>query len=237
LEYADKTPEYETHSRKFILSASIGTSIPYGDFASTNVKNSFWDFRSIDSTHLQGFAQTGFHFNITATYMFNNNVGMIILLGNSTNSFDINTFSTSIGGFPASNLSGNYSTSEYLIGPCFSFPLAKKLNFKFNILIGLVNSNYPSINIALNDTTTYERDINGGSGFAYNLMGSFVYSITNSIGIIGSLSYMGSTILYPNWTETVTYTGYYPYSISHSTDVLNMKMGILKPTIGVEFRL
>jgi hypothetical protein len=237
LEYADKTQEYEKHDRKFIIGISIGAAIPSGDFASTNVKNSFWDFHSIDSTHLQGFAQTGFHFNITAAYMFTDNFGMIILLGNSSNTFDINSFSAAIGGYPASNLSGSYSTSEYLIGACVSYPLAKNLNFKASALIGLVNSNYPSLNIALSDTETYQRDINGGSGFAYNIMAGITYNITNSIGIAVNVAYTGTTVFYPSWTETATYTGYYPFSVSHNSDVLTMTMGLLKPTIGIEFRL
>lgn len=243
LEYSDNPSDIiPDHTRKFIIGVSTGAAIPLGDFASTNVKGSFWDFKSTDSTRLQGFAQTGFHFNITMSYMFTDNVGLILLFGNSTNPFDINSFSSALG-YQSSNISGNFSTSEYLVGACFSYPVMKNFNFKAGALIGLINSNYPSINIALNDTVTYVRDINGGSGFAFCLMAGLTYNITNSIGIVANIAYTGSTILYAGWTETASFAStnpgiaYYPNSSSHPTDVLSMSTGILKPTIGIEFRL
>jgi hypothetical protein len=145
--------------RKFTLGISLGAAIPSGNFASTNVKNSFWDFNSADSTHLQGFAKTGFHFNVTATYQFTDDFGLTLLLGNNSNPFDINAFSSAIG-YPASSQTSNYSTAEYLIGPCFSLPISSKLKFRVSLLAGIVTSNYPTIDVTLNDSTTYEVTFN-----------------------------------------------------------------------------
>ncbi|MGP8217419.1 MAG: hypothetical protein ACLQQ4_17765 [Bacteroidia bacterium] len=222
-------------NKKFSIGISIGEAIPMQDFGSTNVKNSFWDFTSPDSTRLQGFATTGFHFNISASYLFSDDFGIMMLIGFSSNSFDINAFSSSIG-YPASNTTGGYSTAEYLIGPYLSLPVVNKLKINISALIGLVTSSYPTLNIALNDTTVLETNFNGGSGFAYSFSAGLEYSVNNNISLLLNFAYTETTITYSSWLATYTITGYYPVTINHNTDVTSMSTGILKPTIGISFK-
>ncbi len=226
-------------SKKFVLGISLGAAIPSGSFASTNVKNSFWDFNSTDSTHLQGFAKTGFHFNITATYQFTDDFGLTLLLGNSSNPFDINAFSSAIG-YPAGSQSSNFTTAEYLLGPCFSLPISNKFKFRVSLLAGIVTNNYPTIDVALNDTTTYEVTFNGATNFAYSIGAGIIYNVTDNIAVQLNLNYTGTTITYTGWTGIYTINGgvysYYPYTSNHPNDVTSMTAGLLKPTFGVEFK-
>lgn len=223
-------------NKKFSLAINIGAAIPMQDFGSTNVKNSFWDFTSVDSTRLQGFAKTGFHFNITASYRLFNNWGITMLIGNNANAFDINTFSSTIG-YPAGNSSTSYSTAEYLIGPYFSFPAGNKLFIKVSALAGLVTNSYPPVDITLNDTTSIEINFTAGRGFGYSLGAGIAYSVSSNVNVLLNIAYTGALIKYNGWTETVSFTGYYPFAISHANDVANMPTGIIKPTIGIEFKL
>ena len=221
--------------RKFNISLAMGAAVPMGDFGSNNVKGSFWDFTSPDSTRLQGFAQTGFHFEISMSYMFNDNFGIMAMLSGNSNSFDINTFSATVG--YETSTTDDYYTGEYLIGPCFTYPGGEsRFNVKGYAMIGAIETNYPELNFAFNDTLSAVIDFNGGSGFGYCLGGGVSYAITPSTEIFFNVSYTSSTITYSSWTETYNSPGYYPYTFSHYTDVTSMKTGILKPVIGVNFR-
>jgi opacity protein-like surface antigen len=231
-------PETETHvseNKKYSIGVSFGPAIPFKDFASSNVKGSFWDFSSPDSTRLQGFAKTGFHFNITASCLFTDNIGMMLFVGGNSNSFDATSFSSAIG-YPASVSSGNYYTAEYLIGPFVSFSVADKIRINACALFGFVTNSYPVINIALNDTTTLQVNFTSALNFGYRLGAGVEYSVNKNISVVFQVAYLQSNITYPSWSETYTIPGYYPLNQTHSTDVTTMTTGILSPTIGLKLK-
>ena len=219
---------------EFSIAISGGSAVPLQSFSSTNVKNSFWDFRSADSVKLQGFAKTGIHFNITASYLFSDGIGIMLMIGSNSNSFDINTFSSTVG-IPFTTSDG-YNTREYLIGPYISFSEWPKFTFEANAMVGLVTANYPAIALTIVDTTETIA-FNSGKSFGYSFGGAVKYSITSKIDISINAAYTQTTMVYPGWTDTYTLPGYYPYVISHANDIANMPMGILKITAGVVFRL
>ena len=234
--YSEIPPSGNT---KFNICFSMGTATPIQDFASTNVKNSFWDFSSPDSVRLQGFAKQGFHFNISASYLFSDNLGIMVCFGGNVNSFDEGAFSSAIG-YPTTNTSGNYFTGEYLIGPYLSFPVGCKFHIKINALIGLVANSYPVLDVALSDTTTYVRELTKGKGLGFNFGLGLEYSVNSTISILLNSNYTYADISYSSWTETLTYSipGYYPLTLTrqHPTDATSMSTGIIKSTIGIEFK-
>jgi hypothetical protein len=228
---------------KFSIGVSIGPAIPMLDFGSTNVKGSFWDFNSTDSTRLQGFAKTGFHFDINASYMFSPDFGIAVMLGGNSNPIDVNAFSNSMG-YQSTSTTTNYYTGEYFIGPCFSFSLSKKLKIKASALIGLVGNNYPTFTLNFNDTITYSRTISAGKyAFGYCVSGSLVYSINDNVDFLVNTSYTYAKITYPSWSETEVETITFPtYTLigtaylNHPNCITTMVTGILKPTIGIAFK-
>jgi hypothetical protein len=225
-----------TGPKKFSLSLSMGSAIPLKDYASTYVKGSFWDFNSPDSTHLQGFAQSGFNMNVTASYLFSDEFGIKMMLGYSSNPFNINTFSATVG-FPSyASTQTNYHVTEYMIGPYMSLLVAPKLRVELGAMIGLVTISYPEIVVALNDTLTDTYDFNGGNGFGYCFDAGAEYSITSNLSILINVAYTGSTIKYNGFDETLNSPGYYPYTFSHDTDVPYMTTAIIKPTIGIALK-
>ena len=235
---------FTSDDKKFSIKISAGAAIPLGDFGSTNVKGSFWDFNSIDSTRLQGFATTGFHFDISLAYYIHDFFGISLMIGDNINGIDLNAFSLAVG-FPAtvSSSSTNYSTAEFLIGPVFNFNLASKLKLTAGIYIGLARNNYPEFTISLNDTLTDTRTLqNGNLSFAYSVSGGISYAVTDNIDITADVSYTGVALHYPSWTDTYqaisTNPAYYylPLSFNHPNNKTTMATGILKPCIGVVFK-
>lgn len=225
--------ELASSNSGFSIAVSAGPAIPFKNFVSTNVKNSFWDFNSVDSVKLQGFAKSGIHFNLTASYLFPGGYGIMFMLGKNSNAFDITSFSKAVG--VPFGTSESYSTQEYLIGPFISFSEWSKFEFEANAMIGLVTANYPMISQAIADTMKTIA-FNAGRNFGFSLGGQAKYNITNKIGVSIGVSYTQSKMIYRGWTDTYTAPGYYPYTMLHSTDVANMSMGILKFTGGIVFK-
>lgn len=226
--------------KRFCLGVSIGPAIPIQDYGSTNIKGSMWDFNSPDSTTLRGFAQTGFHFDISLSYLITTDFGVIFYYGGNSNTFDVGSFSSAMG-YPSSNPSGAYYTAEYLVGPFINFPLSDKFTIKLNAMVGLVTNTYPTLSVNTADTFMVERTVNGGAGFGYSASAGLDYNITSSLSLLFNVSYTGSTILYPGWSETdfVTFptlgvTG--SVTVDHSTAIATMQTGIIKSTIGIELK-
>jgi len=225
--------------KKFRLGVSIGPAIPMLDFGSTNVKGSFWDQTSIDSTHLQGFAQTGFHFDVYASYLITDNFGLMAMIAGNSNSFNQATFSSTIG-YTSNVVNGeDFYTGEYLIGPYFYFPLGtqSKLSLSAFALVGFVSSNYPEVSLAINDTVNAAiQFLQGGNRFGFCFGGTLACSLSDNIDVTFNISYSQTKAVFPSWTETFTAPGYYPATLSHPTDQTSMPIGLLKPTIGIAFK-
>lgn len=226
-------------NKKFRLGVSIGPAIPMLDFGSTNVKGSFWDQTSVDSTHLQGFAKTGFHFDFYLSYLISDNFGLMLSVGGNSNSFDGITFSNTIGYSSAAVNGENFYTGEYLIGPFVYFPLDAQSKFSFSAyaLIGLVSSNYPQISLAINDTITAAiQFLQGRNSFGFSAGATLAYSLNEGTDVTFGIGYTQSKIIYPSWSETFTAPGYYPATVNHPIDQTYMRMGILRPTVGIAFK-
>ena len=228
-----------TQNKKFSLGFSMGAAIPLGDFKSTNIKGTVWDFNSPDSSNLRGYAVTGFHFDITLKYHLTDDFGIMLYYGGNSNSFNLTAFSSSMG-LVGSNGTGGYYTAEYLIGPYVSLALSNKFSINFNGMIGLVTNTYPTLSVAINDTESVERTFSGGAGFGYNLGAGLSYNVSDNVTLTLNGNYMGSTITYSGWTET-DYVSVPSLGIAgtatatHSNDV-TMVTGILKIALGIEFK-
>ena len=229
----DKSIRNDSPNKGFNISISAGTSVPFKSFSSVDVKNSFWDFTSNDSVKLQGFAKTGIHVNITASYLFANKVGLMALFGNNSNAFDIFTFSNKVG-VPFIT-SDKYHIGEYMIGPYCSFPFSSKFTFEANAMIGLVTANYPALSITIVDTTETIA-FNSGKCFGYGFGGLIKYNITGKIAVSVNAAYFQAKMTYPGWSQVFTLPGYYPVVIRHDNDETSMPMGMLQITAGITFR-
>lgn len=234
----ERTPSAE---KKFNLNFSHGPAFPSKDFKSTTAKNSYWDFNSADSVKLTGFAKTGYNFNLSASYLFTDNLGIMIMIGSNINAFDIGTFnsvvrSTSVYSNYPFTTSGTYYTNEYLIGPYLSSSEWHRIKIQGYALFGLVTSTYPDIAMQYADTTI-AFNFNSGKSFGYCLGGAIAVSLNDWIDLALNVSYTQATLSYPGVTINYSAPGYYPFTDPHPDDVTKMQLGILKITTGVVFKL
>ncbi len=240
----EKTPNTprQYNTGRFSFALSFGAAIPVSDFGSANVKGSFWDFNSPDSTRLQGFALTGFHFDFTLWYRINDFLGVEVFYGGNVNDVDINTFSNTVR-YISTTTQPSYYTPEYLIGPYCYFQEGK-LTGKLSAMIGMVTNTYPPMNMAINDTTTLAISMNnGGSGFAYSFNAQLEYAISPRTSIYFNAGYTGATISYAGYTVTETAIGkfaIYRYILpdpTHPNDITLMNTGIIRVSAGFVFAL
>jgi len=226
----DQMPVPVSQDKKISLSFSVGAAVPLRNFGSNKI-NGFWGNNANDSTTLQGFAKTGFHFEIAGSYLFSDEVGIRAVFGSSSNSFDETSFS-SASGVINTTASGNYNVDEFLIGPYLSFSIGTKVRVNIGALIGIVNISYPDIYQTVNDTLSDEWGFKGGVNFGYSAFAEIEYSISSNIGILINASYTGSDITYNSWTWSGTSTNY-TYTYIGPTFQTNMQTGLLKISTGL----
>jgi len=226
---------------KLSFGLNVGCGIPGGDFSKNDgTALPIANAKGADTTKYNGFAKTGFHFNIYANYMFSTNVGATIVIGGTMNTFDAATLQTVANtnntGSPAVvTSSGNYYVGQYLIGPYFAFPLGSdKVSLELKGLVGLVTANYPTIDYA-EGLGTGSIAVKSGSGFGYSGVVGLKYMLTDMFGLHLDVGYLGSSISYSSSTQTQSYAG---MSQSYTDPVSKtMSLSLIQVTIGASVDL
>lgn len=188
------------NAKKMSLSVNVGAAMPMGAWGSK--KTDTTQSVATDSTHIQnGYASTGFHFDITAGYLFSGNVGGMVLIGGNMNKFDASTYK-SVNGFSGSEVSitaKSYYLGEYLVGPFFAIPAGDKIKINIRALVGLVTANTPTITeseTVFGQTVSFTISGKPGSGFGYQAAAGLQYNMSDNLGLKLDLAYTGSTIAY-----------------------------------------
>jgi Outer membrane protein beta-barrel domain len=236
--------------KKLHIGVDVGYSAPSGDFSSTDPsKEPVVQPHSTDTTHIAGYAKGGFHFNVYATYMFSEEVGAMISVGGSMNSYDITTLNSNFaaefttggytGALPAFTSSGGYFIGQYLIGPYISIPVGGgKLKVEIKGLVGLTAANYPTLSYnysALGITESESVTVKSYSGFGYNVGAGLEYMMSDMLGLHFNICYGGTSVSYPGYTVTAT-EGTLSVNQTHSTD-LAMSLGLIQVTVGASIEL
>jgi len=193
----------ETPDSKFTVGLAVGTTIPLSNFANSAA--------STDSTHINGAAQTGIHFNATAGYKIYKIIGAMVMVGGN-----INGYNAPSSGFSVVSPSGPHYIGQYLAGPCVSIPVCKKFFIEARALAGLMTSHYPelssnysgSLGGFVSSSFTYSYKLTSGLGFGYSGGVGAKYMLRDHFGITLNVTYAGSNIKYSGYTvhETVTTT-------------------------------
>jgi len=227
-------------AHKLSFGLNVGVGIPGGDFSKNDGSAlPLANTTTPDTTKYNGFAKTGFHFDVYGTYMFSSHVGAMLSLGGTMNSFDAATLQTvanSNGGSGAVvTSSGNYFVGQYLVGPYVALPLgSNKLQLELKGLVGLVTANYPTIDYA-QGLGTGTITVKSGSGFGYRFGAGLKYMVADMIGLHFDLGYTGSSITYSSSTQTQSFG-----SMSQSeTDPVSktMSLSLMQVTVGVSVDL
>jgi hypothetical protein len=228
---------------KFSIGVSVGAAIPMGAYGSKNTDTT--TAVRMDSTHRQnGYASTGFHFDVTAGYLFSSNIGAMVLIGGNMNSFDASTYQTvndvkSSGGVTVTYSAKSYYVGQYLVGPFVSLPAGDKLKIDIRVLFGLVTANTPTeteTESAGSASQTYTSSGNGGSGFGYHFGAGIKYNFNDKMGLTFNLAYTGASISYTGYTETGS-GSLGNSTFTNTTLKSTMSTSLLTATVGIAFNL
>ncbi len=225
---------YTSDTKKFCIEFNFGPGIPMEDYGNiSQVPNP-----ASDTTHINGLASTGFHFNCSANYLFSQNFGGAAMVGLTFNSFNNTAWqklrSQVIPGIITS-ADGNFHIGQYLIGPSASIPSGNIVKIGFKALLGVVSANFPVLtqtNPNNGNTLIVVKKFVSSNNFGYYFGANLNIMISTNIGLDFNVGYLGSDIDYHEIDVTKSQIGYAPYT-NYSIYDRFMLLGILQMTGGI----
>lgn len=195
---------YAQKEKKSRISLSIGAAIPLGDIAENQLDSSLL---------MNGFAKTGFHFNMAYTYNFANNFGITAAFFGNVNPVNMNKYRSEYQrvikeGFPIledvtfthDNDKGSWTTGGLLIGPNINFYLARHFYLEVRGLIGLGLGYSPEIHNTMtyeDFSFSYEQQADHTEAFAWNVGAGFNYRF-DKLFIRLNVDYLSSNLKFNN---------------------------------------
>jgi hypothetical protein len=235
--------------KKLIFSIDGGVSQPLGQYASKD--QSGLPASSIiegNSENMNGYALTGYCFNVSITYKFNHSIGLIAKTEIDINSFDVNTFNSQITSYwntcstpQLANYSviTQYHVYSYQLGLCGTIPLNNKLSLEAKTLVGYSTANFPTLTFLYNwnkDPLQSTYSLQNGKGFSYCIGIGTVYTI-GRIGIHFDINYNKAYIKYKSsFVQGTAYTpGITPKELNegYSGSGVTLCVPSIQGTIGI----
>jgi hypothetical protein len=222
------------NDKKMVIGVSIGAAIPMGAYGSKNTDTT----ASVqnDSTHVQnGYAKTGFHFDLTAGYLFNSSVGAMVFIGGNMNSWDATTY-MSVNRTPSGETytATSYYLGQYMVGPFVQFGQGQ-MKFTGRLLLGLVTANRPTITDTYTGGSSTQSG-SGASGFGWQLAAGIQYNFNDNMGLTVNIGYTGATVNYTGYNASGT-SGSFTYNVTNTTLKQSMSVGLLTASVGLAFNL
>jgi hypothetical protein len=206
---------------KFDFGIDVGFSLPASDFASSSLP------AYSSNNVIDGYAKTGFCYDLHASYKFSKYIGIMVLYGNNINPINTSELTTSMGA--SSSASGEYTVAEYLVGPYFSLTLVK-IKIEAKLLGGIVTSNYPTLTFD-NAAGSVIDAFQNGSGFGYLAGAKIKYMMIGGMFGIGiGVNYVSSGVSYSGWTSTLSGAG---TSQAQSNGSIKMNIGLVQVMLGL----
>jgi hypothetical protein len=183
---------------KLMIGVSVGAGIPVMAFGKSDT------LAHSDTTHTNGWAKTGFHFNLNAAYKFTDNIGAMVMIGGNMNGFNSSAYTTQHvpalpSGFTDTYTGTSYYVGSYLVGPLVVLPVGDKFAIHIRALFGLMTMKYSQL------TDTYSNPggsgnsvytISGASSFGYNIGAGVKIGMTDKLGFVANVDYLGGNPTY-----------------------------------------
>ena len=219
--------------KKMFVGVSVGAGIPLANYGKSDTLN------SSDTTHLTGWAKTGFHFNVKAGYYFTNNVGAMIQIGGNMNSYNSDALAKAEGlTAPATVKATSNYIGSYLVGPCFKFPVSDKLTVEARALGGLMTAKLATVTEDIPSFIKNEISYTATKAFGYNVGLGLKYNVSDNIGITLGADYLGGTPVFKEIkvNSSGTFFGVpFNESVTSGGHKLAMSTGVLNTTLGLTF--
>jgi hypothetical protein len=216
--------------QKGYIGLLIGSSTPFGDFAST-------DSRSEGA----GYASTGALIDISFGYKFGKYFGIAALLRGQQNPTEIQSLVQHLAdglpsGFALSGSSTSWTIGGAMVGLYGSFPLGGKVDLDTRVLLGALSSNSPqfTIDVIGNGISGWvEVESASTAVLAHQIGAGIRYNVGRRICLLANLDYMGANPEYKNViTRSSNSLG---GNIERNT--FSQYMGTINFGVGVGFRL
>lgn len=184
--------------KKGFVSLSLGTANPLGDFGSKEVTND-----------KAGLANLGLVIDLTAGYIFHDNIGGIVMLRSQANPIDGQVFADALAKQLPSGITSTYSVKSwaigsFLIGPFGSFKLSEKFDFQPKILVGATSISNPEINVNFSNNSWVKQASTNASGFGYLIGAGVKYNMGERWCLSGNVDYTGASIDFKDVTTTTS---------------------------------
>jgi hypothetical protein len=225
----DKSTEKK---RRFTFTASFGTNIALGAYRRKD------SIQVHDTTHINGYSDGGFYFDISAGYQITDVIGVAVSLNGNFDDFNTVAYQNAYAYNTANPLaegsvttSGSYFLIQYLIGPYFEIPATSNKLSKIciKLMAGSMHCNYPTLSNT--EAYTYTQSVTSGSGFSYRIYAGYEVYASEAVRITFGAGYSGGNITYNSQTSTVSGQGInYSYT-SNSPRV--MSVGLIQISTGV----
>ncbi len=209
---------------KIVVGVSVGAGMPMGAFG-TKDKNS----SATDTTHTNGWAKTGFHFDVNFGYKFSDNIGGMVMIGGNMNGFDATTYDTKYNNKAGTTTATSYYTGSYLIGPFLNFPVGDKFAITARVLGGLMTSKSATLSQDIPVLGTATQTMGSVSTFGYDAGVGAKIGLTDMLGLGLNADYLGGTPTFTTYTttfggKTSTSTG---HKIAMGTGIINLSVGLV----------
>jgi len=227
----DKSSEKK---RRFLISCSIGVdaSIGLGQYGSSA------PLPARDSSHLHGYSELGFYFDVSVGYQITNVIGIMASLNGNFDDFNTVAFQNAYANSAANPIaegevtaSGNYFLTQYLAGPFFEIPCSKKKlsTICIKLLGGPMHCNYPTLTST--EAYTYTQTIPNGSGFSYRIGLGYETYTSQKVRFSFNVGYSWGTLTYSSETFTQVGQGIDETYTSHSSRT--MSVGLIQLSTSV----
>ncbi|MBS1647971.1 MAG: hypothetical protein JST67_11580 [Bacteroidetes bacterium] len=217
---------------------SVGQGIPCQQYGSASTQNiPISRLNGTDTNQISGYAQKGFHYSFWLSYQITKRWGVLAALYGGINELDINALNERYTAyFPPGKSSiytdQDYRMEEFVIGPQYTLPVSKHLDFNFKACGGYVLNGYVPRMIYYGPKDTAIYAFTTGKGWCYNVGLGIKYKL-EPMELIGiafhfNIGYSGGLVSYPYYVvvRTDNITPQYIYAKK------TMSMGVFQMSVG-----
>jgi hypothetical protein len=202
------------------ISLSAGPSIPLGDFADNNIKNSN-----------AGFANVGSKLELNAGFKLVKSVDLAFKLFYSANGYDASTLTRKLEmenpGTKWTTTGRSWDIYGGLVGLSYSYPLTKKFVSDYKIQTGIMQTSIPQMKVTGSNGSVITEDSESASSVVYLISIGGHYPVLRLVDLVGNLEYLGSSPSFDNIKNTSNLPGY-----SNTTKSFKQNISLLSINFG-----
>jgi hypothetical protein len=207
--------------RKGYIGISIGPSIPFADFASTDENN--------DDA---GFAATGGNLTVSFAYRLGAHLGITAMLSGNNNPVNKSALESDFrNDYPGADWNveaDNWRLGGLLLGGYATFPASERLDVDVRLMAGVLNSTSPEITATASNggvSVSGRREEKTVTVPSFDIGFGIKYRLGNAIALLANADFISANPKFDNVTTTTTF-GSTTSSFDQNYSTLNLTIGI-----------